>query len=139
MATFLDDIAWKLNASTLSIGYASSSTADRTIFMQNRPSTKTSMIILYPYQGMAPEWSHDDKRAASPRVNILVLSTAADGGHSKALDIVSALDNVYNAWGSYTTTRFYRSIRALGEPEWLGKDDGGLGQFVINFQIVYGG
>jgi len=28
---------------------------------------------------------------------------------------------------------------ALGEPEWLGKDENANGNFVINFQVSYGG
>lgn len=139
MATWLNDIAMRLNASTLSIGYATTTSADRTIFIENRPSTKGSWIVLYPYQGMGPEWSHGGDRAAFPRLNVLVISTAADGGHQKGLDIISALDNAYNFWGSYTTTRFYRRIVALGEPEYLGKDENGCGNFVINFQVSYGG
>lgn len=139
MATFLNDMAMKLNASTLAIGYATTTVAARTIFLQNRPSTYGSCIVLYPYAGQGPEWTHGDARAAMPRLNVLVVSTAADGGHQKALDIVTCLDNSYNEWGTYTTTRFYRSIRALAEPEWLGKDETGSGNFVINFQIVYGG
>ena len=139
MATFLDDIAWKLNASTLSIGYATTSTANRTIFTLNRPSTYGSWIVLSPYGGLGPEWTHSDqKRAAFPRCNVLVISTAADGGHQKALDIISALDNTYNAAGHYTS-QFYRRIVAEQEPTWLGKDSNGCGNFTINFQVSYGG
>jgi len=138
MATFLDDLAWKLNGSTLSIGYATSSTADRTIFIQNRPSTGGSFIVLYPYAGMGPEWGHGGSRAAFPRANVLVVSTAADGGHQKALDVVSCLDNIYNAKLS-PTSQFYRRIAVLGEPEWLGKDANANGNFTINFQVSYGG
>jgi len=139
MVTFLNDIAVRLAASTLSIGYATTTAGSlRTIYIQNRPSTGGSFIVLYPYAGMGPEWSHGGDRAAYPRLNVLVISTAADGGHQKALDVVSCLDNVTNARLS-PTSQFYRRIVALGEPEWLGKDENANGNFVINFQVSYGG
>jgi len=139
MATFLNDLAVRLEASTKLIGYATTTAGyARTIFLQNLPSTVGSWIVLYPYGGMGPEWSHGGDRAAFPRCNVLVVSTAADGGHQKALDIVSALDNTVNTKLS-PTSYFYRSIRAEQEPTYLGKDTGGRGQFSINFQVVYGG
>jgi hypothetical protein len=141
MATFLNDLAVRLEASTLSIGYATTTAGyARSIFLQNLPSTAGSWIVLYPYGGMPPEWTHSTAatRAAMPRCNVLVVSTAADGGHQKSLDIVTALDNTINARLS-PTSYFYRSIRVEQEPTWLGKDAGGRGQFSINFQVVYGG
>jgi hypothetical protein len=139
MVTFLNDIAVRLAASTLSIGYATTTAGfDRTIFIQNLPSTAGSWIVLYPYAGMGPEWSHGGTRAAFPRVNVLVVSTVADGGHQKALDIISALDNTKNATLA-PTSQFYRRIVAEQEPTWLGKDAGGRGQFSINFQVSYNG
>ena len=136
MVTFLDDIAARLTASTLSIGYATTTVSARTIFIQNRPSTKGTFIVLYPYAGMGPEWTHGGNRTAFPRLNVLVSSTAADGGHQKAMDIISCLDNVTNSKLS-PTSQFYRRITALGEPEWLGKDENANGTFVINFQVTY--
>jgi len=139
MVTFLNDLAVKLEASTLSIGYATTTAGyARSIFLQNLPSTAGSWIVLYPYGGMGPEWTHNGDRAAFPRCNILVTSTAADGGHQKALDIVSALDNIHNSKLS-PSSNFYRSIRVEQEPTYLGKDAGGRDQFSINFQVVYGG
>ena len=142
MATFLNDIAVRLEASTLSIGYATTTAGyARTIFLQNLPSTTGSWIVLYPYGGMGPEWTHGSTsatRAAFHRVNVLVVSTAADGGHQKSLDIITALDNTVNAKLS-PTSNFYRRIVAEQEPTWLGKDAGGRGQFSINFQVSYNG
>lgn len=134
--TWLDDIAWSLNQSTLSIGYATTSTASRTIYTQNRPSTTGSYVVLYPYAGMPPGWTQDRTRTANPRLNVLVISTAADGGWQKSKDIISCLDRIVNT-KLPPSSAFYRSIESLDEPGWLGKDENGAGNFVINFQVTY--
>ena len=134
--TWLQDIAWQLNQSTLAIGFSNTSTAARNIYVQNRPSTGGSCIVLYPYAGRVPEWTNDRKRTARPRLNVLIISTANDGGFSKSLDVITCLDKVVNTKlaPSYVS---YRAIEALQEPEWLGKDENGYGNFVINFQVIY--
>jgi hypothetical protein len=134
--SWVQDIAWTLNQSPLSIGFSSTSTAARTIFIQNRPSTGGSCIVLYPYAGRVPEWTNDRKRAARPRLNVLIVSTASDGGLSKSLDVIACLDKIMNTKLA-PSSNFYRSIDALQEPEWLGKDQNGYGNFVINFQVIY--
>jgi hypothetical protein len=134
--TWLQDIAWTMNQSTLGIGFSSTSTSARTIYLQGRPSTTGSFIVLYPYAGRVPEWTHDRKRAARPRLNVLIVSTASDGGYQKSLDVISCLDKIENTKLAPSSAN-YRSIDALQEPEWLGKDENGNGNFVINFQVIY--
>lgn len=136
--TWIQDIAWGLNQSTLSIGYATTSTAARSIFIQNRPSTSDTCIVLYPYAGLPPDWSQDRKRTQNPRLNVLVVSTATDGGWQKSQDIITCLDRVVNSpTSSSTSGTTFKEIQALQEPEWLGKDEHGNGNFVINFQVSY--
>ena len=134
--TWLQDIAWTLSQSTLNIGYATTTASSRSIFIQARPSTVGSFIVLYPYAGRVPEWTHDRKRTARPRLNLLVVSTANDGGYQKSLDVITCLDKIENT-SLAPSSVFYRSIDALQEPEWMGKDENGAGNFVINFQVVY--
>jgi hypothetical protein len=64
------------------------------------------------------------------------VSTANDGGFQKSLDVITCLDKIINTNLS-PSSAFYRSIEALQEPEWLGKDELGYGNFVINFQVIY--
>lgn len=139
MATWLEDIAQYLEDSTTSIGiYSPTTTETRTIYLNNMPSTADSFIVLYPYAGMAPDWSHDNDSFRRPRLNVLVVSTAADGGHQKSIDIRKRLDHVHEtALPSSTAARHYLLIEGLGEPEYLGKDATGRGQFVTNYQIKY--
>jgi hypothetical protein len=135
---WLQDISWKLNQSTLGIGYATTSTSGRTIHLLNRPSTTGSFIVLYPYAGMMPSRTMNQHRTANPRLNVLVVSTATDGGLQKAYDIISCLDRITNTTLSTSSNAlFYQNIEALQEPEWLGKDENGAGNFVINFQVSY--
>lgn len=139
MTTWLDDLAQYLEDSTDSIGvFSPTSTQTRSIYTLNAPSTDTSHVILYPYAGMSPDWTLYSSGYYCPRLNVLVVSTAADGGLQKSIDIRTRLNHVANVGlPTSTVARLYRHIYPLGDPEWLGKDESGRGQFVINFQVEY--
>jgi hypothetical protein len=139
MTTWLDELAQYLEDSTASIGvFTPSSTQTRDIFIQNAPSTLGSYVVLYPYAGMKSDWTMNRDTVQKPRLNILVTSTAADGGHQKSIDIRTRLDHVsHTGLPTSTIARYYLLIESLGEPEYLGKDSNGRGQFVQNFQIQY--
>ena len=81
----------------------------------------------------------DRDNIRKPRLNVMVRSTAADGGHQKSIDIRTRLDHVtaLNLPSSTTAVRHYVRIEALNEPEYLGRDEHGRGQFVSNYQIEY--
>ena len=139
MTTWLDELAQYLEDSTTSIGvFSPSSTQTRDIYIQNAPSVLTSYIVLYPYAGMKSSWTMNRDVIQNPRMNVLVVSTASDGGHQKSIDIRTRLDHVnHTGLPSSTIARTYLLIESLGEPEYLGKDANGRGQFVQNFQIQY--
>lgn len=135
--TWLQDIAWQLHKSPLSIGTATTTSANRTIYIQSRPPTTGSCIVLYPYSGLGPGWSNDRKRITNPRLNVLVVSTANDGGFQKAQDIITCLDHITNSTLGYSSSAAYKSVVALQEPMWMGNDENGNGNFTVNFQVVY--
>lgn len=137
--TWLDDLGQYLEDSTASIGiFSPTSTQTRNIFIQNSPSTGDSYIVLYPYAGLKSGWTMNGDAFQNPRLNVLVTSTAADGGHQKSIDIRTRLDHAHDLrLPTSTYSRVYLLIESLGEPEYLGKDPNGRGQFVQNFQIQY--
>ena len=140
MTTWIDDIAQHLEDSTTSIGiFSPTSTETRTIYCNNLPGSTASLIVLYPYAGIAPEWMMDQQNIRKPRLNVLVRSTAADGGHQKSIDIRTRLDHVTNSHLTTSTaySRHFVRIEALNEPEYLGRDEHGRGQFVTNYQVQY--
>jgi len=138
MTTWLDDIGQYLEDSTTSIGtFSPTSTQTRDIFIGATPSTTGSFVVLYPYAGMVPDLLLNLSAFHRPRLNVLVVSTAADGGHQKSIDIRTRLTVANIGLPASTAVRNYLSIIPLGEPETLGKDQNGRGQFVTNFQIEY--
>jgi hypothetical protein len=139
MTTWIEDLAQYLEDSTTSIGvFSPTSTQTRDIYCNNLPGSTASLIVLYPYAGIAPEYQMDGGNYRKPRLNVIVRSTSADGGHQKSIDIRTRLDHVTNL-GLPTTAiaRQYVRIEALNEPEYLGRDEHGRGQFVTNFQVEY--
>jgi hypothetical protein len=129
MSTWIDDIAGYIASSTASIG---------TVYIQNMPSTAGSFTIIYPYAGMPSDFTMNSDGFHRPRLNVLVTSTATDGGHQKSIDIKTRLDHAYDLrLPSSSAQRHYLLIQCLGEPEYLGKDVNGRGQFVTNYQVEY--
>lgn len=140
MTLWIEDIAQYLEDSTTGIGvFSPTSTQTRTIYCQALPASTASLIVLYPYAGLAPDWTRDRQSFRKPRLNVAVYSTAADGGHQKSIDIRTRLDHVDNLLlpSSTDAARRYIQILALGEPEYLGKDDNGRGYCVTNYQVEY--
>lgn len=129
-----------LAASTAGIGvWTATSTAPKTIYVNNLPGSTASLIILYPYAGTAPGWTMDGKTLRHPRLNIGVHSTADDGGLQKSIDIRTRLDHAHGLSypTSTTPTILFTLIKALGEPEYLGKDEVGRGYCVTNYEVEY--
>lgn len=140
MTTWIEDIAQYLEDSTTGIGISSpTSTETRTIYINNLPSTERSLIVLYPYAGMTPDFTHDGVNYRKPRLNVAVRSTAADGGHQKSIDIRTRLDHAHDLIlpSSTSAARRYPLIQSLGEPEYYGRDENGRGIFIQNFQVEY--
>jgi hypothetical protein len=139
MVTWIEDLAQYLEDSTTSIGiFTPTTTEARTIYCNNLPGSTASLIVLYPYAGIAPEYQMDGENFRKPRLNVIVRSTSADGGHQKSIDIRTRLDHVTNlALPTSSVARQYVRIEALNEPEYLGRDEHGRGQFVTNFQVEY--
>jgi hypothetical protein len=140
MTTWIEDLAQHLEDSTTSIGvFSPTSTETRTIFCNNLPGSTASLVVLYPYAGLAPEYQQDLGNYRKPRLNVAVYSTDADGGHQKGIDIRTRLDRITDLSlpSSTTSVRHYVVIEALGEPEYLGTDEHKRGMFSINFQVEY--
>lgn len=140
MTTWIDDLAQYLEDSTTSIGiFTPTSTETRSIFCNNKPGSTASMAVLYPYAGIAPEWRMDRIHIQNPRLNVTVLSTAADNGHQKCMDVKTRLDHAtdLDLPSSTTALRHFYIIEALNEPEYLGRDENNRGMFSINFQVQY--
>lgn len=139
MTTWIDDLAQYLDDSTTGIGvFTPTSTETRSIYCYNLPASTASLIILYPYEGMVPDFTHDGVNYRKPRLNVAVRSTAADGGHQKSIDIRTRLDHAHDlALPSSVAARRYTLIESLGEPEYYGRDENGRGIFIQNFQVEY--
>jgi hypothetical protein len=139
MTTWIDDLAQYLEDSTTSIGvFSPTSTQTRDIFCNNLPGSTASIIVLYPYAGIAPEYQMNGDNYRKPRLNVMVRSTSADGGHQKSIDIRTRLDHVTAiSLPSTAAARHYVKIEALGEPEYLGRDENKRGMFTLNFQVEY--
>jgi hypothetical protein len=133
-------LAQYLEDSTTSIGvFSPTSTQTRDIYCNQLPGSTASLIILYPYAGFAPDWTMDGINYRHPRLNIAVHSTAADGGYQKSIDIRTRLDHAHDlAFPSSTSPVIrFQLIKALGEPEYLGKDEIGRGYCVTNYDVEY--
>jgi len=139
MTTWIDDLAQYLEDSTTSIGvFSPTSTQTRDIFCNNLPGSTASIIVLYPYAGIAPEYQMNGDNYRKPRLNVMVRSTSADGGHQKCIDIRTRLDHVTaTSLPSTAAVRHYVKIEALCEPEYLGRDENKRGMFTLNFQVEY--
>lgn len=139
MTTWIDDLAQYLDDSTTGMGvFTPSSTETRSIFCYNLPASTASVIILYPYAGTSPDHTLDRESFRHPRLNVVVYSTAGDGGHQKSIDIRKRLDHAGDmGLPTSSAARRYTLIKALGEPEYLGKDEVGRGYTVTNYQIEY--
>lgn len=140
MTLWIEYLGRHLGSSTAGIGvWTATSTAPKTIYLNNLPGSTASLIILYPYAGTPPDWTMDEASIRHPRLNIAVYSTDSDGGYQKSIDIRTRLDHAHGlSYPTSTTPTINVSlIKALGEPEYLGKDDIGRGYCVTNYEIEY--
>jgi len=140
MTLWMEYIGQYLAASSAGIGvWAATSTAPKTIYANNLPGSTASLIVLYPYAGRAPDWSMDGGVIRYPNLNIHVHSTASDGGYQKSIDIRSRLDHAHDfSYPTSTTAQIqFKIIQALGEPEYLGRDEISRGYCVTNYAVEY--
>lgn len=140
MTLWIEYIGQYLAASTDSIGvWTATSTASKTIYVNNLPGSTASLIVLYPYAGRVPDWAMNGNVLRYPGLNVHVHSTASDGGLQKSIDIRTRLDHAHDISYPTSTTAsiHFKIIKALGDPEYLGKDEVGRGYCVTNYSVEY--